>query len=609
MDTNRHSVGAKVLRTPTMSPNVFKWTFFVARSGEKASQVDCITVDAHPKSGLFDTLGQIYYTCESSEHKPTFATEPGACTAPGCGETRIAIVTQSSRADMAIQFGSKGSDYAALTATVNLGSLSNGFCLEMWLAPYAHTASACILGQSTATAATSPSLWINSKLQLSLRLQGNDSALWEAAEPLQPDTWQHLALSYEPTSKILHILLDGESFGDCSLASHSPGFLATLGSTVDDTALATFQGQVDELRLWSMYRSDVASIKNVRVTGLESGLLGYWPFNEGSANWCYNAVEGGPHIKLSHHVDNSSWAVSNAPLLSGTGLSRRVLRFAGDCSITTGLTATMYYEQVITKMPKKPSDDKKDSAEKPLKRAGRLLLAFGMTSSGLKSTLDSSNNLSGTRKSYRSDSRLGVLDFGLNLDGGISDFPGLVNLPLVAIENQQVSPSVTSKSITRNCIITDAIYVDSVGMELFGALVDSDKAIIGQDAPYATESATGDVSIYFCGHEGRFTTLAYNVTRTVQAVSTAASLTSLGLLAALKLRNAENLSIETSECSFLPPSVGIDVSIKASLGHGTLTEYWRGEGDALSTCYTTLTPHWKLYLQPCLPILLLYADC
>src|SRR4029079_6982062 len=43
-------------------------------------------------------------------------------------------------------------------------------------------------------------------------------------------------------------------------------------------------GQVDDLRLWNVARSasDISGNRNSELTGSETGLAGYWKFNEGT---------------------------------------------------------------------------------------------------------------------------------------------------------------------------------------------------------------------------------------------------------------------------------------------------------------------------------------
>jgi hypothetical protein len=49
-----------------------------------------------------------------------------------------------------------------------------------------------------------------------------------------------------------------------------------------DNPASSFNGQLDELRLWNVDRSQTEIEKNMQqtLTGLEYGLIGYWQFDE-----------------------------------------------------------------------------------------------------------------------------------------------------------------------------------------------------------------------------------------------------------------------------------------------------------------------------------------
>lgn len=68
-----------VLQTPSTTGNRARWTFF-ASSISAMTQIEYCSTDI-ASDGLFDILGQLYYTCDSSDHPVVFYDTPGACSA------------------------------------------------------------------------------------------------------------------------------------------------------------------------------------------------------------------------------------------------------------------------------------------------------------------------------------------------------------------------------------------------------------------------------------------------------------------------------------------------------------------------------------------------
>ncbi|WP_235908569.1 putative Ig domain-containing protein [Roseiconus nitratireducens] len=97
------------------------------------------------------------------------------------------------------------------------------------------------------------------------------------------DTWTHVAISYQngQVSSYLNGSLVHEYSGSGSIGDVSSG--------ADDfriggrqSADQFFQGRIDDVRVWNLARSgaELAASKDAELSGTESGLAGYWKFNE-----------------------------------------------------------------------------------------------------------------------------------------------------------------------------------------------------------------------------------------------------------------------------------------------------------------------------------------
>jgi len=110
------------------------------------------------------------------------------------------------------------------------------------------------------------------------------------------NAWSHIAATYDGAKVRLYVngQLRNETPDDVALWS---GFSETrIGARGD--GWTSFVGDLDELRIWNVARSETELRMNYRNTlsGFESGLIGYYRFDEGFGVWAYD---------LSKEVDDT----------------------------------------------------------------------------------------------------------------------------------------------------------------------------------------------------------------------------------------------------------------------------------------------------------------
>jgi len=115
----------------------------------------------------------------------------------------------------------------------------------------------------------------------------------ESTIPQQPtlgtNEWHHLALSYNGSHQYVYIdgmLVDSVSTTG-TLAHDSIGFNQDLNIGSRYTNSTQFvTGYIDEVRIWNVFRdsTDIQSDMLAKLDGNETGLLGYWNFDDGTAN-------------------------------------------------------------------------------------------------------------------------------------------------------------------------------------------------------------------------------------------------------------------------------------------------------------------------------------
>ncbi|MDD5026098.1 MAG: LamG domain-containing protein [Candidatus Peribacteraceae bacterium] len=97
----------------------------------------------------------------------------------------------------------------------------------------------------------------------------------------QPGTWYDIAFSFKASSGTVDVYVDGEQIGSMT------GFPTTIKDSAADAALGnflgeTFDGQIDEMRVWAVTRSgeEIAANRRMDLQGDEAGLVSDWRFND-----------------------------------------------------------------------------------------------------------------------------------------------------------------------------------------------------------------------------------------------------------------------------------------------------------------------------------------
>jgi hypothetical protein len=101
--------------------------------------------------------------------------------------------------------------------------------------------------------------------------------------PIDAD-WHHLAVAYDGTNQWVY--LDGvqKAGGNIGpIGNQLTGNRIGIGSTSYNAASRPVGGNIAELRIWDHARSadEIMAAKDVQLAGTESGLVGYWPLDDG----------------------------------------------------------------------------------------------------------------------------------------------------------------------------------------------------------------------------------------------------------------------------------------------------------------------------------------
>jgi hypothetical protein len=109
----------------------------------------------------------------------------------------------------------------------------------------------------------------------------------EGTEPaVTADEWHHFAFSYDGTNQ--YVLIDGV----VALVVPSSGTVTNSASYVSGLKIGSrftggsqyVAGQIDEVRIWNIYRTETQIRDNMNKTiSAQTGLVGYWNFDSGTA--------------------------------------------------------------------------------------------------------------------------------------------------------------------------------------------------------------------------------------------------------------------------------------------------------------------------------------
>lgn len=164
-------------------------------------------------------------------------------------------------------------------------NITNSITLEAWIYPIQHSAEIDIISKFGDTA-TDDSYILRLSNGIPL-IQIKIGASWQVSSDtvaLDLDTWQHVAGVYDGAQ--LKIYVNGllknsvDLTGNISLSSSTVKIGRWSGSA------SSFLGNIDEVRIWNIARTDteIASEYDFTLVGNETGLVAYYPFNQGIAN-------------------------------------------------------------------------------------------------------------------------------------------------------------------------------------------------------------------------------------------------------------------------------------------------------------------------------------
>jgi len=156
----------------------------------------------------------------------------------------------------------------------------------------------------------------------------NEEIIGSTGQNFADNTWHHVAVVVE-SGIGQRIYLDGELVASGIKDSSDFDWDTSLDIGYNG---GYFEGKTEEIRLWNVVRTETQIRENMYLPpkGYESGLVGYWQFNDGSGTVLKDGISGNNGILVT--MDDSDWIESTIPF--GPGFSNTQIETAGTVDFT-----------------------------------------------------------------------------------------------------------------------------------------------------------------------------------------------------------------------------------------------------------------------------------
>lgn len=245
-----------------------------------------------------------------------------------------------------------------ISTTLDMSGLTS-FTIEGWVYPTAAAAGTSFFGQNDAfefgfSTATSIGAWLGNA-------SGSNNIDWTFDNTTFPlNTWHHVALTADGAN--MRIYTDGVlrvTVANTASPYGASGFPFTIGGEVWGPATGYFPGNMDEVRVWNVARTQ-PQIQGAMLTELnassQTGLIGYYTFNQG--------VAGGTNTLLPIVFDLSGNTIGTPTTFALTGaVSNYVAQNPGFASLPVNwlsFTAAKQGERVVLNWATSLEEDTKD---------------------------------------------------------------------------------------------------------------------------------------------------------------------------------------------------------------------------------------------------------
>lgn len=193
-------------------------------------------------------------------------------------------------------------DYVTFASTPDFTSFGGTYTIEMWFKS-SDTASSVQYLFALVNSNTSHSVLVRLESDGRIRFlhrvpagsSGGTSIYYDATD-IRDGEWHHVAAVRDGDNMYLYVdgVVASSSLND-GLGAISESLDAAVGRAKPTTSSSYLEGEVDDLRIWNTARSatEISTNKDQQLEGTETGLVAYWPFEEGSGTSGADATGNG----------------------------------------------------------------------------------------------------------------------------------------------------------------------------------------------------------------------------------------------------------------------------------------------------------------------------
>ena len=213
-------------------------------------------------------------------------------------------------------------DYVTVgnAASLDAYATSDEITYEYWIYPRSSAAGQDFLAKRDGanvggfTVETSSGNLVNHYLYLTSP-SGSNNGNWPYLQTsFEPNAWNHFALTYKDGDG-LRLYKNGSLVGWMGVTGDLNATTGSFTIGSNSNAASFTDGLIDEVRLWSVARTqaEVQQSMNLSLNGNESGLIGYWDFDDGSGTTAADGTSNNNDGTLTN-MDDADWTSPLGPV-------------------------------------------------------------------------------------------------------------------------------------------------------------------------------------------------------------------------------------------------------------------------------------------------------
>ncbi|MDZ7344024.1 MAG: LamG domain-containing protein, partial [candidate division KSB1 bacterium] len=149
----------------------------------------------------------------------------------------------------------------------------------------------------------------------------NDNWFFVTDTLISAGVWTHVAFTFDNAADMVRIYVNGREAGSGKVQiKDMPDTDAAILMGYHPYDPSRMKGVLDEVRIWNYARhgNEIRQSMHQSLTGSETGLIGYWTFDEGQGQYAADVTGNGNRVQRGFTnapgSDDPQWVISDAPV-------------------------------------------------------------------------------------------------------------------------------------------------------------------------------------------------------------------------------------------------------------------------------------------------------